>query len=135
MSKKTARKGKTVPRKPQRAKTSPKKRLAKSKATKKRAGRRAGLAATAVAAGLDLISAGEIVQAAIPNGPHDIDSTLEDVGLITPGERTVFRQDVVNSVERRGCTISESDVPNGATTTLRAVRTAVRDHAIPSGGS
>src|SRR5688500_11728454 len=34
-------------------------------------------------AGIDLVAAGEIVQAAIPGGPHDIDSTLEANGLIT----------------------------------------------------
>jgi hypothetical protein len=78
---------------------------------------------------IDLITAGEIVQEAVPGGPHDIDSTLEDAGLITEGERAVFRSDVVNKVGARGCSIDGDDVPNAATTTLRAARTAVQQNA------
>jgi hypothetical protein len=83
----------------------------------------------AVAGGIDLITAGEIVQNAIPGGPHDIDITLEDAGLISPGQRTVFRSDVVNDVAAHGATIAAADVPNNATTTLRQARTAVQQNA------
>ena len=78
---------------------------------------------------LGLIAAGEIVQAAIPGGPHDIDSSLEDAGLISDALRTVFREDVVARVHDRGCRIASDDVPNDAATTLREVRTAVSDNA------
>ena len=93
---------------------------------------RRALGATAVVGTcLDLGTAGEIVQAAIPGGPHDIDSTLEGAGLISVGERIVFREDVVRRVEDHGCSIDEADVPNDATTTLRQARTAVRDNSGP----
>jgi hypothetical protein len=96
-----------------------------------RAGMVAALAAVMPAAGIDLVAAGEIVQAAIPGGPHDIDSTLEANGLITAPQRTIFRQSVVDGVEARGFTIAGDDVPNGGATTLRTARTAVRDNARP----
>ena len=80
----------------------------------------------AVGGGIDLITAGEIVQNAIPRGPHDIDSSLENAGLISPGQRTTFRADVVNGVSAHGATIDAGDVPNAATTTLREARTAVQ---------
>lgn len=80
---------------------------------------------------LSLIAAGEIVQAAIPGGPHDIDNTLEDAGLISDGQRGVFREDVVKGVEDRGCAINAEDVPADADTTLRDARTAVADSARP----
>jgi hypothetical protein len=83
----------------------------------------------AAGGGIDLITAGEIVQNAIPGGPHDIDSTLEDAGLISPGQRTVFRSDVVNDVAAHGATIAAADVPNSSTTTLRQARTAVQQNA------
>jgi hypothetical protein len=101
--------------------------------TKSRA--RRALTAAPEAAGLDLVAAGEIVRAALPGGPHDIDLSLEEVGLISPGQRTVFRQDVVDGVVDLGFTIDENAVPNAASTKLRAVRTAVRDNAVPSGGA
>jgi hypothetical protein len=104
-------------------------------ARKKTSRARRAFAAAPAAAGLDLVAAGEIVQAALPGGPHDIDLSLEDVGLISPGQRAVFRQDVVDGVVGRGFTIDENAVPNSATTKLRAVRTAVRDNAMPRGGA
>jgi hypothetical protein len=113
-----------------------KKKTEKGKARKKGSARRtrAGArktASVAAAAGtcLDLIAAGEIVQDAIPGGPHDIDSTLEDAGLITAGQRTIFREDVVDGVSARGCTIDPGDVPSSATTTLRDARRAVHQNA------
>jgi hypothetical protein len=78
---------------------------------------------------IDLITAGEIVQAAVPSGPHDIDTTLENAGLITDNQRRVFRADVVDKVSAHGCSIDEDDVPNSAATTLRAARTAVQQNA------
>lgn len=97
-------------------------------------GRRATATAVVIGTCLDLVSAGQIVQAAIPGGPHDVDSTLEDAGLITAGLRTIFRADVVRRVAARGCAITSSAVPNLASTTLRQARTAVRDNA-SSGGA
>jgi len=78
---------------------------------------------------IDLISAGEIIQDVIPGGPHDIDTTLENAGLITAAQRTIFRTDVVNKVSERGCTIDAEDVPNSSSTTLRDARTAVQQNA------
>ena len=78
---------------------------------------------------IDLIAAGEIVQEAVPGGPNDVDSTLEDAGLITANQRAAFRADVVNGVSERGCAIDGSDVPNGATTTLREARLAIKQNA------
>ena len=91
--------------------------------------RRSSLTRAVAGACVDLITAGEIVQDAIPDGPHDIDSTLEDVGLITVGQRTTFRVEVVDGVNERGCTIDAGDVPNAATTTLRETRKAVQQNA------
>ena len=98
---------------------------------KKRAGKKGRKRSLTIAAGtcLDLIAAGEIVQDAIPGGPHDIDSTLEDAGLISTGQRTIFRADVVDGVSARGCAIAAGDVPNQATTTLREARKAVQQNA------
>jgi hypothetical protein len=93
-------------------------------------GTEAGVA-LAVGTCLTLAEADAIVQAAIPNGPHDIDSTLEDAGLISPNQRTTFREDVANRVRDHGCSINKDDVPNGATNTLRDVRTAVKANAGP----
>jgi hypothetical protein len=78
---------------------------------------------------LDLVSAGEIVQSAIPRGPHDMDCTLDEAGLTSEAQREVFREDVVAAVDERGCSLDPVDVPNDADTTLRQVRKAVRDHA------
>jgi hypothetical protein len=112
MAKKPKAKTKKKPAAQERKQTSAtsKKRSARKKAQKRSATRRlprqppmAGRAGDATAAeGLDLISAGEIVQAAVPNGPHDIDLTLEDAGLISSALRGVFRQQVVDGVVSRG---------------------------------
>ena len=87
------------------------------------------VARAAAGPSIDLITAGEIIQDAVPGGPHDIDTTLENAGLITAGQRTIFRTDVVNKVTARGCTIDGEDVPNSSTTTLRDARTAVQQNA------
>jgi hypothetical protein len=97
----------------------------KKKGTKKAA----PIAKAGVGPCIDLITAGEIVQEAVPGGPHDIDTTLENAGLISAGQRTIFRSDVVEQVSARGCTIDADAVPNSASTTLRDVRTAVQQNA------
>lgn len=78
---------------------------------------------------LSLSRAGIIVQDAIPGGPHPIDLTLEGVGLISENQRTVFREDVFNSVLDAGCNIQRSEIPNGATNTIREVRDGIKDAA------
>ena len=99
------------------------------KPVKKGKKKAAPVARTVVGPCIDLITAGEIVQEAVPGGPHDIDTTLEDAGLISAGQRTIFRSDVVEKVSARGCTIDADAVPNSASTTLRNVRTAVQQNA------
>jgi hypothetical protein len=69
---------------------------------------------------LGLTRASEIVQEC-SNGPHNIDRTLEEVGLITDDQRLVFRECVFNAVLAGGCTISREDIPNDADTTLSDV--------------
>jgi hypothetical protein len=100
------------------------------KASKKPTARRAPTTVVmAAGGGLDLITAGEVVQDAVPGGPHDIDSTLEAAVLITAAGRATFRADVVKGVSAHGCTIDAGDVPNAAATTLRAARTSVQQNA------
>jgi hypothetical protein len=69
---------------------------------------------------LGLNSATDIVQEC-SGGPHDIDKTLEEVGLITDPERLVFRECVFNKILAAGCQISRGDIPNDADTTLSDV--------------
>jgi hypothetical protein len=90
--------------------------------------------ATAAAAGgvpgecLSFSRAGRIVQDC-SRGPHDIDDTLEEIGLITDNQRLVFRECVFLKVLEHGCKISREDIPNAADNTLREVRDAVADAA------
>lgn len=77
---------------------------------------------------LGLGRASEIVQEC-SNGPHDIDRTLEQVGLITANERLVFRECVFNKVLDHGCEISREDIPHEGDTTLREVRDTISDLA------
>jgi hypothetical protein len=93
----------------------------KKKATKK---------ATKKAAGdcLGLVRASEIVQEC-SGGPHDIDSTLEEVGLITDNERLVFRDCVFDKVLDHGCEISREDIPHDADTPLSTVANTISDLA------
>jgi hypothetical protein len=81
---------------------------------------------------LTLAEADAIVQDAIPDGPHDIDSTLEDAGLISDNQRRVFRDDVAQGVRNKGCAISRDEVPNAASNTLRDVRTVIKAKAGPA---
>ena len=99
------------------------------KPVKKAKKKAAPVARAVVGPCIDLITAGEIVDEAVPGGPHDIDTTLENAGLITGGQRTIFRSDVVEKVSARGCTIDADAVPNSASTTLRDVRAAVEENA------
>jgi esterase/lipase superfamily enzyme len=78
---------------------------------------------------LDLVTAGEIVQEAIPGGPHRIGSTLAEAGLTTAARRDAFRRRVVTGVARRGYAIRATDIPHDAHTTLREVRKAIADLA------
>ena len=74
---------------------------------------------------LSLNRAGAIVQVC-SNGPHDIDLTLEEVGLITDNQRFAFRECVFNGVLENGCNIDRGDIPNDADTTLREVRNTIK---------
>ncbi|HEX8071581.1 MAG TPA: hypothetical protein VF546_16625 [Pyrinomonadaceae bacterium] len=77
---------------------------------------------------LSLSRAGRIVQDC-SGGPHDVDDTLEEVGLITDNQRIVFRECVFQKVLEHGCKISRADIPNDADTTLRDVRNTISDLA------
>jgi hypothetical protein len=77
---------------------------------------------------LGLGRASEIVQEC-SRGPHDIDKTLEQVGLISDNERLVFRECVFDKVLSSECQISREDIPNDADTTLREVRDTISDLA------
>jgi hypothetical protein len=96
----------------------------------KKGGEKKGVAATASLAGacLSFSRAGRIVQEC-SNGPHDIDDTLEEVGLITDNQRLVFRECVFQKVLEHGCKISREDIPNEADNTLREVRDTIADKA------
>jgi hypothetical protein len=86
-------------------------------------------AAAAPGACLDLATAGVIVQDAVPNGPQDIDKTLEEVGLITDDQRLVFREDVFDGVVEAGCKINRGDIPADGDNTLREVRDTIQAKA------
>lgn len=73
---------------------------------------------------LGILLASQIVQAAA-GGPHNIDKTLLEVGLINDNQRRLFQEDVFNGVLDAGCEINRGDIPNGANNTLREVRTAI----------
>ena len=98
------------------------------KPTEKKQNTKAKKSKTAAAAPqsgcLDLVDAGTIVQGCA-DGPHDIDLTLEQIGLISDNQRLIFRECVFNGVLASGCQISRSDIPNSADTTLRQVIVAI----------
>jgi hypothetical protein len=73
---------------------------------------------------LGLTRASEIVQECSA-GPHDIDKTLEEVGLITDNQRLVFRECVFNKVLGHGCEISREDIPKDSDTTLSEVANTI----------
>ena len=82
----------------------------------------APVARTVVGPCIDLITAGELVQRQMYRRTScRSDTTLEDAGLISAGQRAHFRSDVVEKVSARGCTIDADAVPNSASTTLRNV--------------
>jgi len=99
------------------------------KSAKKTGAKKAALALTTTGDCLSLGRAGTIVQDAIPGGPHPIDLTLEQVGLISDNQRTIFREDVFDAVLEGGCHIDRDDIPNDGTNTIRQVRDAVKDAA------
>jgi hypothetical protein len=77
---------------------------------------------------LSLSRAGRIVQDC-SGGPHDIDDTLEQFGLITDNQRAVFRECVFLKVLEQGCKISREAIPSDADNTLREVRDGIADAA------
>src|SRR5258708_6347262 len=77
---------------------------------------------------LGLTRASEIVQEC-SGGPHDIDKTLEEVGLISDDERLVFRECVYNKVLEHPCDIRRGDIPHDADTTLSEVADTISDLA------
>ena len=78
---------------------------------------------------MSLATAGKIVQDAVPGGPHPIDNTLKDCGLISSDQRKVFRAQIYDRVHRIGCSIKRGEIPSGSASTLRQVRWKVRDNA------
>lgn len=128
-SKKAVKEPKVSARRKSTEKTKTSKKATSDRVAKLGSTRRATRLRAVAAGGLDLIAAGEVVQAAIPGGPHDIDMSLEDAGLISEPQRSVFRTDVVDGVSARGATIASGDVPNDAGTTLREARKAVHENS------
>lgn len=93
---------------------------------KKKSEKKEELVSTTEAGGcLSLVQAGTIVQECA-NGPHDIDKTLEEIGLISSNLRLVFRECIFNGVLAAGCNINRSDIPHDADTTLREVMEAIQ---------
>lgn len=78
---------------------------------------------------MSLATAGKIVQDAVPGGPHPIDKTLKDCGLISSDQRKVFREQVYDRVHKIGCSIKRRDIPFSGGSTLRQVRQEVCDNA------
>lgn len=78
---------------------------------------------------LSLSTAGQIVQNAVPGGPHPMDKTLEEVGLISDDQRAVFQEHCYDGVLDAGCHINKSSIPADADTKLREVRQFLADNA------
>lgn len=94
-------------------------------------GARAAVAeARAAAQGcLDAIDAAFIVGSCLLPGMHQNDDTLEQTGLFTEPLRLIFRECVFNGVLDKGCDISRGQIPNGADTTVGAVKQAIANNA------
>ena len=97
-----------------------------TKKSKKKAGKKSKKKAAGALPCLSVWKAFQIVNRCAPKPIEDIDKALEEVGLITPGLRKVFRECVFNSVLVAGCRIRRSQIPNSASTTFRDVRDAIR---------
>lgn len=83
---------------------------------------------------MNIATAGQIVFRAAQrlNIAHpDIDSSLEDIGLISVKNRIVFREFVHSGVLNEGFKISKADIPAEANTTLREIVEAVSARALP----
>lgn len=83
---------------------------------------------------LSLMSSGEIVEDAVRRaapgvGTVDFAKTLEEHGIFTDGQRTVFRQDVFDRVHDRGCQINMGEIPNDADSVLQDIRTTIKARA------
>ena len=76
-----------------------------------------------------LLDAGNLVLDKCPRDV-DIDSTLEQAGFVTAGQRKVFCQSLADAIGSRPCNISVRKIPSAASTTLRQVRQAIFDNAI-----
>ena len=98
------------------------------KDSKKKKGEKKPVSAAEAGGCLSLVQAGTIVQECA-DGPHDIDTTLEEIGLISLPLRDVFRECVFNKVLAADCDINRSDIPNDAGTTLREVMEAIQGAA------
>lgn len=61
----------------------------------------------------------------------DIDSALEDVGLVSANLRLVFRENIRLAVHHAGFRISRAKIPYEADTTLRQVVEAVLAFSLP----
>ena len=96
---------------------------------KKRAKKRKKRVSAPLAGCLTVGQSNRIVNNCAPDGPHDIDSTLEGIGLISDNLRKVFRECVYNGVRATGCRIRRNQIPHSATTTLRAVRDTIKAKA------
>lgn len=78
---------------------------------------------------LTLKAAAVIVRKAANGFAGDIDSTLEQAGLITEAERALFRRRVFEDVVAAGCHISPGAIPNEPATKLSEARDAIQSQA------
>jgi hypothetical protein len=109
-------------------KKSAKKIGAKKKSSKKAAATKPKTAAAAALASqpcLSLAKSAFIVGSCLPSGSHGPDDTLEEAGLITENLRLIFRECVFNGVDREGCEIDRSEIPNDADTEIGDVVEAI----------
>ena len=102
---------------------------ASKKAAAKTKPQTAAAAALADESCLSLTKSAFIVGGCLPAGPHGPEDTLEETGLFTPGLRDIFQQCVFNGVNRAGCDIDRSEIPNEADTTVAEVVQAVSENA------
>ncbi|HJZ71229.1 MAG TPA: hypothetical protein VKE51_05780 [Vicinamibacterales bacterium] len=70
---------------------------------------------------LDYADAAGIVQSLIPGGPHDVNSTLRQLGVNGVPQREAFVTKVGDAVVKRGCSLDTGGIPGDAATTLEEV--------------
>lgn len=90
----------------------------------------AAVMASAAAAGecMDIVTATEVIVAALQDNPFEPQTKLGTVYL-SEVERDLFRDRVKSEVEARGCAIGLGDIPNGAGTKEVETRNAVQKSA------